>query len=62
VRPAEDDGGLRPDFRPSEERQVIKQLKRENFELPRANEILNTASVLLRPNSTQTVRSERVHR
>ncbi len=45
VRQAEADGGLRPDLPTSEEREQIKQLKRENFELRRANEILNAASV-----------------
>ena len=37
-------------------------LKRENFELRRANEILKAASGFSRPSSTQTVRGERVHR
>jgi transposase len=45
VRQAEADGGLRPDLPTSEEREEIKQLKRENFELRRANEILKAASV-----------------
>jgi transposase len=45
VRQAEADGGLRPDLPTSEEREQIKQLKRENFELRRANEILKAASV-----------------
>ncbi len=45
VRQAEADGGLRPDVPTAEEREQIKQLKRENFELRRANEILNAASV-----------------
>jgi transposase len=62
VRQAEADGGLRPDLPTSEEREEIKRLKRENYELRRANEILKAASVFSRPSSTQTVRSERVHR
>ena len=37
--------GLRPDLPTSEEREEIKALKRENFELRRANEILKAASV-----------------
>jgi len=45
VRQAEADGGLRPGLPTSEEREEIKQLKRENFELRRANEILKAASV-----------------
>jgi transposase len=45
VRQAEADGGLRPDLPTTEEREEIKQLKRENFELRRANEILKAASV-----------------
>ncbi len=45
VRQAEADGGLRPDLPTSEELAVIKRLKRENFELRRANEILKAASV-----------------
>ena len=45
VRRAEADEGLRPDLPTSEEREQIKQLKRENFELRRANEILKAASV-----------------
>ena len=45
VRQAEADGGLRPDLPSSAEREEIKQLKRENFELRRANEILKAASV-----------------
>src|SRR5256885_9278151 len=38
VRQAEADGGLRPDLPSSEEREEIKALKRENFELRRADE------------------------
>ena len=45
MRQAEADGGLRPDLPTSEEREEIKSLKRENFELRRANEILKAASV-----------------
>ena len=45
VRQAEADGGLRPGLPTSEEREEIKALKRENFELRRANEILKAASV-----------------
>jgi transposase len=45
VRQAEADQGLRPDLPTSEEREEIKQLRREVFELRRANEILKAASV-----------------
>ena len=39
------DAGLRPDLPTSEEREEIKRLRRENFELRRANEILKSPSV-----------------
>jgi transposase len=45
VRQAEADGGLRPDLPTTQEREEIKALKRENYELRRANEILKAASV-----------------
>jgi transposase len=45
VRQAEADEGLRPDLPSTEEREEIKQLRKENFELRRANEILKAASV-----------------
>ncbi len=45
VRQAQADEGLRPDLPTSEEREEIKQLRKENFELRRANEILKAASV-----------------
>jgi transposase len=45
VRQAEADQGLRADRPTGEEREEIKQLKRENYELRRANEILKAASV-----------------
>jgi transposase len=43
VRHAERDGGKRPGLT-TDERQQLKDLQRENFELKRANEILKTAS------------------
>jgi transposase len=43
VRQAERDQGRRPG-RTTDERQRLKQLERENFELRRANEILRKAS------------------
>jgi transposase len=43
VRQAERDAGTRPGLA-TEERECLKQLERENFELRRANEILRLAS------------------
>jgi transposase-like protein len=43
VRQAERDPGQRPGLT-TDERQRLKQLEKENFELKRANEILKTAS------------------
>jgi len=43
VRQAERDQGVRPGLT-TEERQRLKQLERENFELRRANEILKKAA------------------
>jgi transposase len=45
VRRVEADEGRRPDLPTSQEREEIKQLRRENYELRRANEILKAASV-----------------
>ena len=45
VRQVEADEGLSPDLPTSEEREEIKALRKENFELRRANEILKAASV-----------------
>jgi transposase len=45
VRRVEADEGLRPDVPTAAEREEIKQLRRENFELRRANEILKAASI-----------------
>jgi transposase len=45
VRQAEADQGLRSDLPTSDEREEIKALRKENFELRRANEILKSASV-----------------
>ena len=45
VRQAEADAGLRPDLPTSQEREEIRRLRQENFELRRANEILKSASV-----------------
>jgi transposase len=45
VRRAEADAGLRPELPTTEEREEIRRLRQENFELRRANEILKSASV-----------------
>ncbi len=45
VRQAEADRGDRPDALTSAEREEIRRLKRENYELRRANEILKSASL-----------------
>jgi transposase len=45
LRQVEADEGLRPDLPSSEEREGIKRLRREVYELRRANEILKAASV-----------------
>jgi transposase len=45
VRQVQADEGLRPDLPTSEEREEIKALRREVYELRRANEILEAASV-----------------
>jgi transposase len=46
VRQVEANEGRRSDLLTSEEREEIPKLRRENFELRRANEILKAASVL----------------
>ena len=45
VRQAEVDSGKRTDLLSTEEREEIRRLRKENFELRRANEILKSASV-----------------
>ena len=45
VRQAEADGGQRPELLSSQEREEIRRLRKENYELRRANEILKSASV-----------------
>ena len=45
VRQAQADAGDRPQLLSTEERAEIRELRRENFELRRANEILKAASV-----------------
>ena len=45
VRQAEADSGRRPDLLASQEREEIRRLRKENYELRRANEILKSASL-----------------
>jgi transposase len=45
VRQAQADSDARPELPTNEEREEIRKLKRENYELRRANEILKAASV-----------------
>jgi transposase len=45
VRQAQADDGSRPDLPSTAEREEIKKLRREVYELRRANEILKSASV-----------------
>ena len=45
IRQHEADGGARPELTSSSEREELKRLRRENYELRRANEILKAASV-----------------
>src|SRR3954467_526783 len=45
VRRAEADNGVRPDLPSSAEREEIRKLRRQVYELRRANEILKSASV-----------------
>src|SRR4051794_17041206 len=45
VRQAEADGGTRPELLTSQEREEIRRLRKENYELRRTNEILKSASV-----------------
>jgi transposase len=45
VRQHEADSGKRPDLPTSQEREEIRRLRAENFELRRANEILKSVSV-----------------
>ena len=45
VRRAEADSGRRQDLLTSQEREEIRRLRKENYELRRANEILKSASV-----------------
>jgi transposase len=45
VRQAQADNGQRPDLPTTAEREEIRKLREENYELRRANEILKAASV-----------------
>jgi transposase len=56
VRQAEADSGQRSDLLTTEEGEEIRRLRRENYELRRANEILKSASVFSPWSLTQTNR------
>jgi len=58
VRQHEADSGKRPDLPTSQEREEIRRLRSENFELRRANAILKSASVFFARSSTRTGRGE----
>jgi transposase len=45
VRQAQADGGKRTDLLTTQEREEIRKLRKENYELRRANEILKSASL-----------------
>jgi transposase len=45
VRQAQADSGKRTDLLTSQEREEIRKLRKENYELRRANEILKSASL-----------------
>src|SRR5215211_2664666 len=62
VRQAEADSGERTDLLATREREEVRRLRKENYELRRANEILKSASLFSPASSTQTDRSERLHR
>src|SRR3954447_16395110 len=62
VRQAEGDAGVRAELLSSQEREEIRRLRKENYELRRANEILKSASVFFAKELDPDDRSERVHR
>jgi transposase len=45
VRQAEANSGMRPELPNSKEREELRRLRKDNYELRRANEILKSASV-----------------
>jgi transposase len=45
VRQAEANSGMRPELPNSKEREELRRLRKDNYELQRANEILKSASV-----------------
>src|SRR3982751_220645 len=62
VRQHEADSGKRPDLPTSAEREEIRRLRQENYEMRRANEILKSASIFSRASSTEPGRSDPLHR
>jgi transposase len=62
VRQAEADSGKRGDLLTTEEREEIRRLRRENFDLRRAIESLKAASVFFAKELDPNLRGERVRR
>ena len=62
VRQHEADSGKRPDLPTSQEREEIRRLRAENFELRRANGIMKSASVFFAKELDEDRRSEPLHR
>jgi transposase len=62
VRQPEADSGKRTGLLSTREREEIRRLRKENYELRRANEILKSASPFSPASSAQTDRSEPLHR
>jgi transposase len=58
VRRHEADSGKRPDLPSSQEREEIRRLRQENYELRRANEILKSARCFSPRSQAQTGRSD----
>src|SRR5215212_9764428 len=54
VRQAEADSGARPELLSSQEREEIRRLRKENYELRGTSEILKSASVVSPRSSTQS--------
>src|SRR3954466_1273022 len=61
VRRVEADEGLRPDLPTAVEREEIKALRKEVYELRRATRSSSTRRCFSRPSSTLTDRSEPLH-
>ncbi len=62
VRQAEADAGAQIGVPTSKEREELRRLRKENYELRRANEILKAASAYSLASSTRPGRSDELHR